>query len=905
MPIATPLFRFVQVRQAVRPVKDDVPPGNREPLDALGDFRDDLKPEAAEALTAGQRARILALAQQTVESLKQRDAALRRRLKELLRRVSANADLTLGELRELGKGSGTPGAPTDKALSPLVKDAVTIVVLCRALGRTEVAAARNALRLLRGVVVQRLLDTRLPDAAVAAPLLERIALQLPKARQPAPRDRDELNALRRSAERVSVRARALGLSTAMSLADLSKANVGNLKDELEQVRNAASRRGLPETATIEGAIDLFNTEYWSEARDPFLSADELDDWLDWLPTTDPSLPTLDGRVRVLGRGDLMLVRIEHDRYEMGEIAFVENVMQSEQRTRNHVIDTATSERIIETQNLFSESSQELTTTERTDLQRAAETVNTTATSLSAGMSIAGGFGPVSVGLDLNASRSTTTSESNSSASSYARDVTDKASETMRTEASTRTVTSRRTRVTETNGHTFDARDATGHIRGVYRWLERVDRAQLYNYGERLLVECVVPEPALQHVLLNANAATASAGALPAPLPLDFGPEDVTDLTYRDLGLRYGVIGLEPPPQVLVAASTTVVIAAAKAFEYPQPKDDKDPDPEATQPLYGHSVAADELALPAGYVPVSAKVTLVRGGTEERAAVTVSVGGVTCTAFDTGDERSLDLTAIAPGPIAVVVGSLQSNGIAVSVRVEGRRTGGARESWQLRTFELIQSAYQSLQAAYDAQQSAASVRQSYAAVTPSAVNRSIELRELKRCCQTLLTGQDFSLFGSVNVPAPGAAEPLPEIDLDEAWREADIIQFIEDAFEYDLSAYVFYPYQWAGRHRWAELALRTSSDPLHEAFLQAGAARVVIPVREGYERRVARFLRSGDVPVWGPAPWRGEPTKNAAVDELIADANDRPGAEVAIGEPWEVVTPTTLVYLQEDAALDVP
>jgi hypothetical protein len=69
--------------------------------------------------------------------------------------------------------------------------------------------------------------------------------------------------------------------------------------------------------------------------------------------------------------------------------------------------------------------------------------------------------------------------------------------------------------------------------------------------------------------------------------------------------------------------------------------------------------------------------------------------------------------------------------------------------------------------------------------------------------------------------------------------------------------------------------------------------------------VARFLRSGNVPVWGPAPWRGEPTKNAAVDELIADANDRPGAEVAIGEAWEVVTPTTLVYLQEDAALDVP
>jgi hypothetical protein len=88
-------------------------------------------------------------------------------------------------------------------------------------------------------------------------------------------------------------------------------------------------------------------------------------------------------------------------------------------------------------------------------------------------------------------------------------------------------------------------------------------------------------------------------------------------------------------------------------------------------------------------------------------------------------------------------------------------------------------------------------------------------------------------------------------------------------------YLFYPYQWAGRSRWAELAVRTSADPLHEAFLQAGAARVVVPVREGFEHTVARYLEDGVVPEWGPEPWRGRPSGFLPVDELIADANDRP------------------------------
>jgi hypothetical protein len=843
-------------------------------------------------MSSGNGPRVAALIREWQAALRQGDARLRRFLLKLVRRVSADETVTVGALRSAGRPEA---GPIDRAVTVLTQLAVSILVAERWLGRTQGSRQQPAARLLRGVVIDRLLASPAPNGARAGAVLDGLKLVLPRVGQPAPTHGRQaaLTALRQSAARVGARAEVIGLGRTITLAELAKADLGDLTSLGRDIQQSAAKIGMPGTMTLQAfeegvAAEWVLSEPWTRpVLDPILPP--------------PSLPVLDGRARVLGRGDLMLVRVEHLRYELGEIAYVENVLQSELRQRTHVIDTATSERIVETQNLFTETSQELSTTERTDLQRAAETVNTTATSLSAGVNVSGGFGPISVGLDLNASRSTSTTESNSSATSYAKEVTEQASETVRSQTSSKVVTTNRTRLTETNRHDFDARNAAGHIRGVYRWINKVDRAQVYNYGERLLLEFVVPEPAAQHVYLNVAAAAATT-AVPEPPPLDFGPQDLTDLTYQELARRYGVVGLEAPPPELVAVATTIVIPAAKPFEYPEPDKNKDPDPEASQPTSGYSVTAAEVVLPEGYEPVEARMSAVFGS-NLKPAVTVSVGGETA-AWANDDTQVLDLTDAAPGPLPVVVGTHQSYGVAVAIRVEGRRIGGAREAWQLRTFDLIQQAYLAQQSAFEAQAAAAAVRKSYTAATPSTVNRAIERRELKRGCQTILTGQDFSLFGSVTVPGEDAvAGELPEMDLEEAWTEADVIQFFEDALEYDLMAYVFYPYQWAGRERWSELALRTSSDPLHEAFLQAGAARVVVPVREGYEPLVGRYLKDGQVPRWGPAPWRGQPSGHVSVDELIADANDRPGEEVAIGDPWEVTVPTTLIYLQEDAELN--
>ena len=901
---STALFRFVAVRRPGPPTPAGPPP--TDIVQRAFDFADALLPAARPVVERRDRAAAAALVASLTSHIPAPIAAGAALLRTLHRRATVDDRLSLVDVR-----AAMAGGPPPAVLAEVANRAVTVIVLERWLGRAGTPASKRLAAHLRGAVLARLAGTDLDGGYLVADLVRGQSIRLPELPAPvtgsAPNGKPtaDLGRLAGDLRRLTGRAAAIGLGDDPPIAALRNGALGDLQPVAERAVAAAEHFGLPPraaTSTLARIVDL-------EAANEVVSPIEV---ITDLPTMQLSLPVLTARARVLGRGDLMVVRIEHLRYELGEIAYVENVLRSELRNRTHVIDTATSEKIIESTDLFSETSQELTTTERFELQEAASATNSSSTTLSAGMSVSGGFGPVSVGLEVGASHSTSTSESNSSSTAYAKEVTDRATETMRSESSRKTVTTNRTRITETNRHDFDNRAGEDHVRGVYRWLNKVDSAQVYNYGERMLLEFVVPEPAAQHVHLSTLTATGYEPV--APPPLDFGPADVTEQNFVALGRRYDTVGLTRPPALQVAVPTTFTFAPG------QPSEEINPDPDNQTPaMQTNAVTAGEIAIPDGYAAGTVVTSVSYGGELaaglhpgldsglstsllSRISVEISVGGQRFAIWGGHNEEShvVELQERRTGNLPVAIGATHVEGLAIAMRVVAFRTQDAYRDWQHKTFALIQQAYLAKQSEYDNAQSVAALRQGYASLTPPAVNRTIEVRELTRGCQTILTGQDFDLFGSVDTPGD---EP-PRIDVEEAWAEADAIVFFSDVFDWSLMAYIFYPYQWAGRHRWAELAARTSADPLHESFLQAGAARVVVPVREGYEHAVADYLRTGKIPTWVPEPWRGRKTRYPTVDELIADANDRPDdAEVAVGPPWEVMSPTTLVYLQQDAELN--
>ncbi|HVR39235.1 MAG TPA: hypothetical protein VMU84_09060, partial [Thermoanaerobaculia bacterium] len=198
-----------------------------------------------------------------------------------------------------------------------------------------------------------------------------------------------------------------------------------------------------------------------------------------------------------GLGDLLIVRQKLKAYELAEFAHVENVLMGETREREHrrlnlreEITTVESER-------ETEKERDLQSTERNEMQNEASKTVQSQFQLEAGLQVSGSYGPaVSFSASLNTGFSTSTEETQRKAVTYSREVTDKTSERIRE----RVREERRVRVLEQveeiNSHKLQNTDAPkGHIRGIYRWLNKVYDAQIFNYGQRMMFEFVVPEPA--------------------------------------------------------------------------------------------------------------------------------------------------------------------------------------------------------------------------------------------------------------------------------------------------------------------------------------------------------------------------------------------------------------------------
>jgi hypothetical protein len=172
---------------------------------------------------------------------------------------------------------------------------------------------------------------------------------------------------------------------------------------------------------------------------------------------------------------------------------------------------------------------------------------------------------------------------------------------------------------------------------------------------------------------------------------------------------------------------------------------------------------------------------------------------------------------------------------------------ALEQWQLKTYFAITKAYEAAKARYDNAVEAARLQAGFdqAMGRHPAANREIERGELKRACISLATGQRFDSFDAMarNVAPYG----YPEIDFAEARAEARWVELFEQGFEWNNMTYLFYPYFWGRKDEWLTLVQLADEDPLFSRFLQAGAARVQVPVRPGFESVVLNYL-SG-IEIW--------------------------------------------------------
>ncbi|MFN8393842.1 MAG: hypothetical protein U0176_04125 [Bacteroidia bacterium] len=603
----------------------------------------------------------------------------------------------------------------------------------------------------------------------------------------------------------------------------------------------------------------------------------------------------------VGIGDLLVVRQHLKAYELADFAHVENVLAGEKRERTHRRLNVREETTTEEQESSSSAERNLQTTERSEMQNEVSKTVNEQVALKGSLKVEGSYGPtIKFTAAGEASYATNVTEASKNAVSFSREVTEKTAETIQERV--RSERKRRVleEIEEINQHTINNEEAAnGHIRGVYRWLNKVYEAQVFNYGQRMLYEFVMPEPAafyLYAMLDNPPQEDApekpeppmfhdpkTPGAEPHPLQ----PVNIDVDNYQMLAAQYNATNVPTPPLSVLNVSFT------EKFDGTQGGKDAPP--------WVNVFRTGTIKIPEGYEAFGAHVAWQKSSHAEIAGLIIPFWG--SFQLNLGDLVFNDIDSESMGVVfprtfrkemSVAIGAYLSTGFALGIDVACHITSEGKAKWQQAVYDNIMQAYQQQLSEYESYMSQKAIQAGIQIHGRNpGENRILEKEELKKLCIMALTGKNnIALDSFYNYQEP-------TIKFGTARKNGSYIRFFENAFEWGNMQFAYYPYFWGRKARWTSALHVTDPDPEFAEFIKAGAVRIQIPVRPGFEKAVAHFSQFGEIWNGNDAPLLNDELYVPVVNEIMANKGKlEDGVPYPEGsEPWEYVVPTSLVLLQ--------
>jgi hypothetical protein len=580
----------------------------------------------------------------------------------------------------------------------------------------------------------------------------------------------------------------------------------------------------------------------------------------------------------VGLADLLLVKQKLKGYRLGEIAHVENVLQGEKRDRNHRRLTRTTDEFFTENEREETRERDLETTERNELQNEMSATAITELGLDAAVQVSGSFGP-SVAFDsqVSSSFSSTVEESQRKATDFSRELSEKSSEKIRERVKTERRKTTVEEIEEINQHRFE-NTGDENIRGVYRWLDKIYDAQVFSYGQRMMFDFVLPEPAAFFLYSLLESPPDELSILKPELPkfnnAPLAPQDLKVSNYQQFIRQYNVTGApEPPPQHITVSYS---------------------DKQEGRSTSDYARAAT-IPLPDYYEAFKAAVVCDHVAPANSHSVHIMVGGRFIDANLAGWVVK-DFAQPRQKQLALAIHCRNVKNFSAAIDVFCELTPEGLIAWQNKVYEAIMEAYRLQLAEYEEKVALASVRSASGKLgTDATGNQNITRDELRKLALMLLTNNKAPGFNSYT-----DAE-APEIDPGKACANGSVIRFFENAFEWNNMAYVMYPYFWGRKARWSSAIQLAGTENEFTLFLKAGAARLQLAVRPGFEKAVVHFIQFGEIWEGNDPPLIGDELYVPIIQEITENLNE-PREDVvpypADGKPWEISLPTSLVYLQE-------
>ncbi|MGZ3742932.1 MAG: hypothetical protein ACXWRA_03650 [Pseudobdellovibrionaceae bacterium] len=587
-----------------------------------------------------------------------------------------------------------------------------------------------------------------------------------------------------------------------------------------------------------------------------------------------------GTVSPSGVADLMIVKQHLAKYESSDVSYIENVLLSETRNREHS-RRETTEQITTTESeVTAETEKSLESTDRYEMSReSSETIKEDA-SFKGSASLSGSYGPsIEFAVSAEGGYAQSKEESTKTAAKFSKDVTQKSSEKITQRLLQRVTTTLTTEVIEKDTHGFDNTKGPKNISGVYQWVNKVYQAQMYNYGARTLFDFMVPEPAAYLIDTMTNAHNAAI-ELKEPMPFKLRPDQLDEHNYTTYVQAYSVSDVTPPPEIYMT----------KAVEYNTTSQNDDQD-------FAHSGV---IVIDDGYMAISGRYSVLTNIWDDNCSVDASLGSFV---YRFRNNESWTWTTSLNqdrGSISFGAQTYKISSLVINIEVLCQRTERAMDKWRLETHAKITAAYKAQLADYEDKLANLKL-QSGVTIRGKNPNLNLEIMrdELKKNCVSLLTAQHFDLFDAVEDGTDGKSQ----INLSEALIEGSYVRFFEQAFEWENMTWVTYPYFWGRKGTWADRVSYEDVDPEFNQFLKAGSCRVVVPIRPHFEQAVDHFMKFGELWNGGSLPTVSDSLYLPIATE-ISERLNIPGDEIPVGDPWLVRVPTSLIKLRSDDRLPV-
>jgi|GEM_PF-2611481 len=575
--------------------------------------------------------------------------------------------------------------------------------------------------------------------------------------------------------------------------------------------------------------------------------------------------------------DLRVVEQQTVGYIPAEIASVNNTQKGEKNTRvtRRLKKVESFESFLEESEVTKETDTQ--STEKFSIENEAFEVQQEENSWNVNASVSGSYGPVSATVSGGYASSSSESSGNSTAQKYAKEiftkVIDRVSNRTRIERSLKTIEE----FEETVTHEID--NSTQETKSyVYRWLNKLVRGTLKNYGKRLIFEINVAHPSSYFISrMIKEKPQLNIPDDPRELimgGIKFNPQMIDQNNYIALSTIYKT-KLEAPPEQKIIISETFNATSGSIYQ------------------------GKLLPIKKGYACKKAIITNTYGiGWPGGHHIAYMIGNACFAYWNNQDDFWTPRTMWLANETENLPVSIRQGGVGyiLNIEVHCEPTPEALLEWQVKSYYSLLDAYDKLKAQADSKLNEFDPN---APGLPPEKKRDLIKTELKKeAIRKMFRCNPFWVNDRYQV----GNEYHPNCCADNS--NAEGVRFLETVFDWRNMTYELHPYFYSNKTQWNKILELQDDDPHFEAFLKASFATIRIPVHRDNLKEIAacNFMINNAIGNYATIPQGLENVlEELATEPVTQFTYDLDGNELA--QPKTTVdlgifpVPTSLVILE--------